>query len=439
MMQPAAGSLLPTTERQLFLSRCGILLLLASAAAIAYLTRHCLAVANTTMQREIGLTNEEFGYLYSAFSLGYLICQIPGGWLGQRIGVRAALPILAAFWAAMTCVTALVTSLPALVASRFFFGLAQAGLVPNQAQAVRNWIPDAARGLASSVLVVAMSAGAIASLALTGLLMKSFPWRTIFIAYGGATLVWSILFWWAYRDTPPTRSESPDDHAPGKIAPLVGVKAGLPLLIVLTSAGVWGLSLQALFKTAGYNFLVTFLPTFLELAHQMPTEDTASLASWSLLAVMAGSLLGGILVDYVQRLTGRKWCSRCLVGSGSMVLTAGILFIATLCSTAASVAMVIAVASFFSGIGGAPPWAATMDLGGRGAAVVMGMMNSISAFAGIIISPLVGRMIDWIRLNDLDWSLVLLVHAAFYLLSAASWILVRPDHSLDKSEAGHAG
>lgn len=439
MTPPAAGSLLPTTERQLFLSRCGILLLLASAAAIAYLTRHCLAIANTTMQREIGLTNEEFGYLYSAFSLGYLLCQIPGGWLGQRIGVRAALPILAAFWAAMTCVTALVTSLPALVASRFFFGLAQAGLVPNQAQAVRSWIPDSARGLASSVLVVAMSAGAIASLALTGLLMKTFPWRTIFIAYGAATFVWSILFWLAYRDTPPTRSASPDDGTPGKNAPLAAVKTGLPLLVVLTSAGIWGLSLQALFKTAGYNFLVTFLPTFLEYAHQMPTEKTASLASWSLLAVMVGSLLGGILVDYIQRLSGRKWCSRCVVGSGAMALTAGALFSATLCSTATTVALVIAVASFFSGIGGAPPWAATMDLGGRGAAVVMGMMNSVSAFSGIIISPLVGRMIDWIRLNDGNWSLVLWVHAAFYLLSAASWILVRPDHSLDKSEAGHAG
>jgi sugar phosphate permease len=49
-----------------------VLGLLALAASSAYLTRHCLAVANTTMQEELHFNNEQFGYLYGAFSLGYL-------------------------------------------------------------------------------------------------------------------------------------------------------------------------------------------------------------------------------------------------------------------------------------------------------------------------------------------------------------------------------
>ena len=39
--------------------RHGVLGLLALAAASAYLTRHCIAVANTTIQRELQFTTEQ--------------------------------------------------------------------------------------------------------------------------------------------------------------------------------------------------------------------------------------------------------------------------------------------------------------------------------------------------------------------------------------------
>lgn len=422
----------PGSSRRLLVARTGIVLLLGSAAAIAYLTRHCLAVANTTMQQEIGLTNEQFGYLYGAFSLGYLIFQIPGGWLGQRLGVRITLPLMATCWAVMTCVTALVTSLPMLVASRLFFGLAQAGMVPNQAQALRSWIPDSGRGLASSFMVVAMSGGAIASLSLTGALMQQFSWRTIFIAYGIVTVAWSVLFWICYRDSPteslrPRASAGSNETAVGKPA-----TSGVPMLVLLMSLGVWGLSLQALFKTAGYNFLVTFLPTYLEFAHEVTPERAGVLASWSLGAVMAGSLLGGVLVDLVHRNTHSKRWSRSAVGAGSMLATAVVLAAAVYATTADSVALVIAVASFFSGISGAPTWATTIDLGGRSAGMVMGLLNSLSALAGIAISPLVGRLIDGLRETGADLTPVIWIHAVFYLLATISWLPVRPDNCLDR-------
>lgn len=49
--------------------RSRVLPLLAFAAASAYLTRHGLAVANTTMQEELHFNNEQFSYLNSAFPM----------------------------------------------------------------------------------------------------------------------------------------------------------------------------------------------------------------------------------------------------------------------------------------------------------------------------------------------------------------------------------
>src|SRR5690242_10599753 len=98
----------PNYELRLRIARWGVLLLLAVAAACAYLTRHALAVANTTIQAELGIDNEQFGYLYGAFSLGYMLFQIPGGAVGQRLGIRSALPMFAILWSLMTFATAFV-------------------------------------------------------------------------------------------------------------------------------------------------------------------------------------------------------------------------------------------------------------------------------------------------------------------------------------------
>ena len=92
----------PNYELRLRIARWGVLLLLAAAGACAYLTRHALAVANTTIQAELGIDNEQFGYLYGAFSLGYMLFQIPGGWLLDRFGAKRVYGASIALWSVFT-------------------------------------------------------------------------------------------------------------------------------------------------------------------------------------------------------------------------------------------------------------------------------------------------------------------------------------------------
>ena len=88
----AAGTARPTGVRH------GVLGLLALAAASAYLTRHCIAVANTTIQKELQFTTEQMGWILSAFMVGYLAFQVPGGWLGTRLGPRRAFALISLLW-----------------------------------------------------------------------------------------------------------------------------------------------------------------------------------------------------------------------------------------------------------------------------------------------------------------------------------------------------
>ena len=74
--------------------RFGVLLFMAAATSSAYLTRYCISVANTTIMDELHFSEMQMGWIFSAFAWGYLIFQVPGGWLGNRFGTRAALRVM---------------------------------------------------------------------------------------------------------------------------------------------------------------------------------------------------------------------------------------------------------------------------------------------------------------------------------------------------------
>lgn len=416
-------------ENRLRWARIGVLVLLAITVATAYLTRHCLAVANTRMQAELNFNNEQFGYLYSAFSLGYLICQVPGGWLGQSLGTRVTLPLLCGLWSLMTLATGVVTSLPALVMARFGYGVAQAGLVPNQAQVIKDWFLETSRGQASAVIVTAMSVGGFGALWLTSQLLQFQDWRTLLISYSIFGVGWSALLYFLFRSRPDqvvwlhSNSSSEQTHT------LVEKRSShsenqFSLVRSLWSLSIWALFTQMMFKAAGYNLLVTFFPTYLELAHQIPAESAGGLTSWSLIAVVLGSLSGGWLIDQLQWRTGSKRISRVGVACISLLLTAALMLVAPYAGSGEKVAVIIAISSFLMGIAGPCAWAASIDVGDGDTAVVMGFLNMGGALAGIVLSPWVGRLIDQIKQTGGNWNLVIHVHALFYIIAAMSWLLI---------------
>ena len=90
----------------------------------------------------------------------------------------------------------------------------------------------------------------------------------------------------------------------------------------------------------------------------------------------------------------------------------------------------IAAGALFSGIGAPAAWAATIDIGGRRTAVVMGVMNMSGCVAGVILPTLLGGWFDTIRETGGDWNLVIYLHAGFYFAGAVGWLAVHPDREV---------
>ena len=104
--------------------------------------------------------------------------------------------------------------------------------------------------------------------------------------------------------------------------------------------------------------------------------------------------------------------------------------VSTWMRTVEQMTTLVTLAALFSGAAIPATWAAVIDVGGRRSAVVMGTVNSVGNLAGVIIAPLVGRLMDRIVANNGEWNLILYVHAVFYLIAAASWLIVNPESKI---------
>ena len=68
-----------------------ILALLFFISVVTYIDRVNISVTARQMMPAYGMTDQQMGWVFSAFVVGYALFQIPGGWLADRWGVRVVL------------------------------------------------------------------------------------------------------------------------------------------------------------------------------------------------------------------------------------------------------------------------------------------------------------------------------------------------------------
>ncbi|MBC8291419.1 MAG: MFS transporter, partial [Planctomycetes bacterium] len=400
--------------------------LLGLAAGSAYLTRHCIAVANTTILKELDLTEKQMGWVLGSFALGYFVFQIPGGWLGNRIGTRKAYSLISLLWSAFTVLSSLAFSWFWLLASRIAFGSAQAGMVPISAKIVSDWFHENRRGVCSAVIAASMSIGGVVAMKLTAELMKHYHWRDIFRAYSLVGIFWAGGFWWFFRTRPdehpwlrgerkvaerreppgPERIDSTSgvDPAPGRTACAVPLhdedasaeaEAPQPSEPVdwhrlLRNQTIWAINIQSVFRAAGYWLFGTWFPAFLGYRFGLSATRAGSLATWPLAGVVVGTMIGGFAVDRLLATASNKKASRVGVAAISLFVC-GVLSLASAWSpNANSFVLLMSLGAVFSGAANPAAWAPPMDVAGKNTAVGVCMMHMSGTFGCFAVPVLPG-------------------------------------------------
>src|SRR5512147_223993 len=83
----------------------GVLAMLCLMYFITYVDRVNVSTAAVAFKQELGLSNTQVGFVFSAFAYPYLVFQVIGGWFGDRFGARRTLMVCGVVWAAATVLT----------------------------------------------------------------------------------------------------------------------------------------------------------------------------------------------------------------------------------------------------------------------------------------------------------------------------------------------
>lgn len=417
--------------------RAWVMVWLCAAAAISYIHRNSIAVAEEAIRADLGLSKLQMGWILGAFFWGYAVLQIPSGWVGDRFGSRRPLALFSAAWSIATGLMAMISGYASLVALRLTCGAAQAGLFPCATKTMVGWLPAGRRGFASGVLGSSMSLGAALALPLTGALLDhGLSWRTVLALYVAPGLVWAIGFYVWFRDRP---EEHPSVNA-AEVALIHGrttteeaaskrePRPATPWLLILSSAPLWFLSAQQFFRAAGYMFYASWFPTFLKETYSVSTEQSGWLTSMPLLAVVFGSPIGGMLADRLLTRTGSRRLSRQGVGAASMLLSALMIWPACSIADPLPAVLVFSLGSFFASWGGAVSYAACMDLGGRHVATAFSIMN-MSGNIGAAAFPGIAAML---QTKTNNWNAVLTMFLLIYVAAAVCWLFADVNQPIER-------
>jgi sugar phosphate permease len=395
-----------------------ILGLTVAAYMITYMDRVVISAAAPVIRKEFAFDMITMGWILSSFRWGYALFQIPGGWLGDRVGPRRALTWIVAWWSVFTSATTLAWSATSMIAIRFLFGVGEAGAFPIATRSLSRWLLPAERGFAQGITHAGSRLGAALTPPLVVLIIGAYGWRAAFLTFGSLGLIWAAVWFWYYRDTPAEHAEANTAEKELIHSALGGARSrtshSVPWKQILSSGTLWTVSVMYFCYSYALAVYLDWFPTYLNSYRHFSLAQMGAYASLPLLAGTAGDLLGGWISDIWARRTGNLKMARRGVAIFGFLLAAVCILPATFTSNPIHSVWYTCVAFFGLELTVGISWAVTLDIGGDCAGSVSAVMNTCGNIGGAISPAVLAYLVQYY-----GWNVPFVVAAGFCVIGAA--------------------
>jgi MFS transporter, ACS family, glucarate transporter len=428
---PASSS--PAENLQPTGARHWVLLFAATLAVITYIDRVCMSQAKVAIAADLGLSSVQMGYIFAAFTIAYAAFEIPGGWLGDKIGPRKVLMRVVLLWSLFTAATGRAWNFVSLAVMQFCFGAGEAGAFPNLAKAFTNWLPAPERNRAVSLMWLCTRWGGAVTPLLVVWVIGLVGWRSAFAIFALPGIIWAALFYWWFRDHP--RDHSSVNAAELRLLPTARPAGAAPAIVpwakILRSRTVWLLFVQYFCFGYGWYFYITWLPTYVKEARGLELQKGALLAGLPLFFGGFACVLSGWLAGWLVRrgfALARVRRGLAYIGYGG---AAGLLLLSPRIADPVWAMVAMGMASFSLDLALPVCWRTAMDVGGKYAGTVSGSMNMAGQIGGAVGPIVVGYILQYMNHN---WTLTFMLSAAIYVLGGLCWIWIDPVTPVDQAE-----
>ncbi|XP_063983162.1 vesicular glutamate transporter 1 [Diachasmimorpha longicaudata] len=416
-----------------------------------------LAIANETDSNGTRIHNWGVGTesaMDSSFFLGYLITQVPGGFLASLYPANKVFGLAIAISSFLNLlVPGAINTDPYLdMFVQVLKGLVEGVTYPACHGIWKNWAPPLERSRLATLAFCGSYAAVVIGMPLSGCLNSWFNWSVSFYVYGIAGLIWYTAWLWLVF-------ERPSKHPSITARELRYIEDSLgqahsqapqptfnttPWKKFFTSMPVYAIIVANFCRSWNFYLLVLYQARYMSESFGLSTVETGMVGSIPHLLMTCIVPLGGMLADYLRR-TGKLTTTqvRKLFNCGGFGTEAFFFLIVAYATvhknpTGATIALTFGVAGSGFAISGFN--VNHLDIAPRYASILMGMSNGIGTIAGLLVPVFVDHMTK--NHSADEWTVVFIIAACvhgcgvtFYAIFCSGELQSWADPSLEEQKS----
>jgi sugar phosphate permease len=169
---------------------------------IAFVDRTNISLALPSISHDLHMNPAQAGSAAGIFFWGYLLLQIPGGYLAEHWSAKRFISILLVCWGLAAVVCGLVRTWEEFWAMRFVLGIAEGGVWPATLVLLAHWFPRAERARANAYWMLCLPTAVVISSPVSGWILGRWGWRAMLISEGAIPFVWLVIWIMFIADRP---------------------------------------------------------------------------------------------------------------------------------------------------------------------------------------------------------------------------------------------
>ncbi|XP_064172036.1 sialin-like isoform X2 [Anguilla rostrata] len=369
------------------------------------------------------------GWILGSFFFGYILTQVPGGYLARRYGAKWLFGLGILGTVVFTMVTPLAADMGAgyLIAVRALEGVGEGVTFPAMHAMWASWAPPMERSRLLTMSYTGAQLGTVVALPLSGVICFYLDWTYVFYIFGVVGLVWFVLWTFLVSSTPEKHkriSEAEKQYITSSLkSELSPTTSHIPWASIFTSPSVWAIVVAHFSYNWTFYTLLTLLPTYMNNVLGFSIKENGFLSALPYLGSWALALLGGLLADWLRErwlistVAVRKGFSLAgMIGPAVFLVAAGY----TGCDYVMAVSF-LTVSSALGGLSSSGFGISHLDIAPSYAGILLGISNTFATVPGMV-GPIIGRALT--HSNTIEqWRIVFFISGGINVFGAVIFAL----------------
>ena len=156
----------------------------------------------SNLMRDLFMDDRMKGEAAGIFFFGYVLLQIPGGYLASHWSARKVISLCLVSWGVCAVGCGMARTFRQFEVMRFVLGAAESAVFPATLVLLASWFPRRERARANAYWNLCQPLAVAGSAPITARLLEVYGWQSTLVLEGMLPFLWLPIWWFFIRDHP---------------------------------------------------------------------------------------------------------------------------------------------------------------------------------------------------------------------------------------------